>query len=63
MNYISARAIHRVPESYRGTDKTTAADSAVIADQVRIRRDLHPLCGGDETVIALKILTCRIPGE
>ncbi|OEJ48468.1 hypothetical protein AR457_34435 [Streptomyces agglomeratus] len=30
-----------------------------IADQVRIRRDLHPLRTGDETVTDLKILTGR----
>ncbi|MFE4336201.1 transposase [Streptomyces sp. NPDC056831] len=33
--------------------------SAVIADQVRIRRGLHPLSAIDETVADLKILTGR----
>ncbi len=46
-------------ESYRSEDKTDAKDAAVIADQVRIRRDLHPLHTGDETVTDLKILTGR----
>ncbi|MDH6218929.1 hypothetical protein M2283_006263 [Streptomyces pseudovenezuelae] len=43
VHYISGRAIHRAAESYRGEAKTDAKDAAVIADQVRIRRDLHPL--------------------
>ncbi|MFE9139726.1 IS110 family transposase, partial [Streptomyces sp. NPDC007355] len=59
VHYISGRAIHRASESYRGEGKTDAKDAAVIADQVRIRRDLHPLRIGDETVTDLKILTAR----
>ena len=59
VHYISGRAIHRASESYRGEGKTDAKDAAVIADQVRIRRDLHPLRAGDETVTDLKILTGR----
>ncbi|MFD7917616.1 IS110 family transposase [Streptomyces sp. NPDC059752] len=59
VNYISGRAIHRASESYRGEGKTDAKDAAVIADQVRIRRDLHPIRTGDETVTDLKILTGR----
>ena len=57
--YISGRAIHRASESYRGEGKTDAKDASVIADQARIRRDLHPLRTGDETVTDLKILTGR----
>ncbi|MER6135646.1 IS110 family transposase [Streptomyces sp. NPDC001815] len=57
VHYISGRAIHRASESYRGEGKTDAKDAAVIADQVRVRRDLHPLRAGDDTVIDLKILT------
>ncbi|SEF04675.1 Transposase IS116/IS110/IS902 family protein [Streptomyces sp. 3213] len=59
VHYISGRAVHRASESYRGEGKTDAKDAAVIADQVRIRRDLHPLRTGDETVTDLKILTGR----
>ena len=59
VHYISGRAIHRASESYRGEGKTDAKDAAVIADQVRVRRDLHPLRAGDDTVIDLKILTGR----
>ncbi|MFJ6785306.1 IS110 family transposase [Streptomyces yangpuensis] len=58
-HYITGRAIHRASESYRGEGKTDAKDAAVIADQVRIRRDLNPLRTGDETVTDLKILTGR----
>ena len=59
VRYISGRAIHRASESYRGEGKTDAKDASVIADQARIRRDLHPLRTGDETVTDLKILTGR----
>jgi len=59
VQYISGRAIHRASESYRGEGKTDAKDAAVIADQVRIRRDLRPLRVGDDTVTDLKILTGR----
>lgn len=59
VHYISGRAIHRASESYRGEGKTDAKDAAVIADQARIRRDLHLLRAGDETVTDLKILTGR----
>ncbi|MDO0930777.1 IS110 family transposase [Streptomyces sp. DG2A-72] len=59
VRYISGRAIHRASESYRGEGKTDAKDAAVIADQVRVRRDLHPLRTSDETVTDLRILTGR----
>ncbi|MFI0733747.1 IS110 family transposase [Streptomyces sp. NPDC021225] len=59
VHYISGRAIHRASESYRGEGKTDAKDAAVIADQVRVRRDLQFIRSGDETVTDLKILTGR----
>ncbi|WP_030211864.1 IS110 family RNA-guided transposase [Streptomyces bikiniensis] len=59
VHYISGRAIHRASESYRGEGKTDAKDAAIIADQTRIRRDLHPLHPNDETVTDLKTLTSR----
>ncbi|MEU9788212.1 IS110 family transposase [Streptomyces phaeochromogenes] len=55
VHYISGRAIHRASESYRGEGKTDAKDAAI----VRVRRDLHPLRTGDDTVTDLKILTGR----
>lgn len=62
VHYISGRAIHRASESYRREGKTDAKDAAVIADQVRVRRDLHPFRAGDETVTDLKILPGRRMG-
>lgn len=59
VHYISGRAIHRASESYRGEGKTDAKDAAIIADQVRVRRDLHPLRATHDTVADLKILTGR----
>ncbi|MFC8511745.1 IS110 family transposase [Streptomyces sp. NPDC057257] len=59
LHYLSGRAIHRASESYRGEGKTDAKDAAVIADQVRVRRDLHPLHATDDTITDLKILTGR----
>ncbi|WP_367141220.1 MULTISPECIES: IS110 family transposase [Streptomyces] len=59
VHYMSGRAINRASESYRGEGKTDAKDATVIADQVRIRRDLQLLRPGDETVTDLKILTGR----
>ncbi|MGW0885569.1 IS110 family transposase [Streptomyces sp. NPDC002671] len=59
LHYISGGAIRRASESYRGEGKTDAKDAAVIADQVRVRRDLHPLRTDDEAVTDLKILTGR----
>jgi hypothetical protein len=38
-------------------DSAAHKDAAVVADQVRIRRDLNFLRAGDETAIDLKILT------
>ncbi|MGY4919831.1 hypothetical protein ACWD9K_32330 [Streptomyces sp. 900116325] len=55
----SGRAIHRAFESYRGEGKTHANYVAVIAGQVRVRRDPHSLCAGDEPVTDLKIFTGR----
>ncbi|WP_406409315.1 IS110 family transposase [Streptomyces sp. NBC_01643] len=55
--YIPGVAVNRASEGYRGEGKTDAKDAAVIADQARIRRDLHPLRPGDELVTELKILT------
>ncbi|MET7695654.1 IS110 family transposase [Streptomyces sp. NPDC005483] len=59
VHYISGRAIHRASQSYRGEGRTDAKDAAIIADQVRVRRDLHPLRATHDTVADLKILTAR----
>ncbi|NGO81886.1 IS110 family transposase [Streptomyces sp. YC504] len=55
--YIPGMAVNRASEGYRGAGKTDAKDAAIIADQARVRRDLHPLRPGDELVTELKILT------
>ena len=59
VHHISGRAIHRASEGYRGEGKTDAKDAAVIADQVRVRRDLQLLRASDDIVTDLKILTGR----
>jgi hypothetical protein len=51
---ISGRAIHRAPpRATTAKTKPDAEDTAVIADQVRIRRDLCPLRVGDATALGL----------
>jgi transposase len=57
--YISGRTVHRAAGSYRGEGKTDAKDAAIIADQARMRRDLHPLRVGDDIAVQLRILTSR----
>ncbi|MEU9118238.1 IS110 family transposase [Streptomyces sp. NPDC048483] len=55
--YIPGRAVSRASEGYRGEGKTDAKDAAIIADQARIRRDLHPLRPGEELIAEIKVLT------
>jgi transposase len=57
--YIPGRTVNRAAGGYRGEGKTDARDAAIIADQARMRRDLHPLRPCDETTVELKILTTR----
>ncbi|MCZ1020915.1 IS110 family transposase [Streptomyces noursei] len=57
--YIPGRTVHHASGSYRGDGKTDAKDAFVIADQARMRRDLHPMQTGDEVAIDLRILTAR----
>ncbi|MBH5144128.1 MULTISPECIES: IS110 family transposase [Rhodococcus erythropolis group] len=57
--YIPGRVIHHAAGSYRGDSKTDAKDAAIIADQARMRRDLHPMRAGDEISVELGILTSR----
>ncbi|WP_160051003.1 IS110 family transposase [Nocardiopsis sp. FR4] len=57
--YIPGRTIHHASGSYRGDGKTDAKDAFVIADQARMRRDLHPLAAFDEIAADLRILTAR----
>ncbi|MFF3519044.1 IS110 family transposase [Streptomyces sp. NPDC002573] len=57
--YIPGRLVNRASDGYRGEGKTDARDAYVIADQARMRRDLRPICPGDEAVVDLKLLTGR----
>jgi transposase len=57
--YIPGCTVHYASAGYRGDGKTDAKDAAVIADQARMRRDLHPLRPGDEIAVDLRILTAR----
>jgi len=49
---IAPKFVHQLIRIY-------ASSFSIIADQTRLRRDLHPLRSGDETVTDLKILTGR----
>jgi len=57
--YIPGRAVHHASGSYHGDGKTDAKDAAIIADQARMRRDLHPMHPGDELGAQLRILISR----
>jgi len=57
--YIPGRVVHHASGAYRGDGKTDAKDAAIIADQSRMRRDLHPLRHRDKTAAELRILCAR----
>lgn len=57
--YITGRAVHHASRTYRGEGKTDARDAVIIADQARMRRDLHPLRPSDAVTVDLKLLTAR----
>jgi transposase len=57
--YIPGRTVHHASGAYRGDGKTDAKDAFVIADQARMRRDLHPLQETSQIAVDLKILTAR----
>ncbi|MDV7136928.1 IS110 family RNA-guided transposase [Williamsia muralis] len=57
--YIPGRVVYHAAGSYRGDSKTDAKDAAIIADQARMRRDLHPVRVDDEIGVELGILTSR----
>ena len=54
--YISGRTVHHAAGGYRGDGKSDAKDAAVIADQARMRRDLHPLSSEDELATEMRLL-------
>jgi transposase len=57
--YIPGRTVHHASGAYRGDGKTDAKDAAIIADQARMRKDLHPFRHGDKTAVDLRILCAR----
>ncbi len=57
--YIPGRTIHHASAACKGDGKSDAKDAFVIADQARMRRDLHPLAETSEIAVGLKILTAR----
>ncbi|GCD92364.1 IS110 family transposase [Embleya hyalina] len=57
--YIPGRVVNRAADGYRGEGKTDAKDAAIIADQARVRRDLHPLRPGDELTVELGLLSAH----
>jgi transposase len=57
--YIPGRTVHPASGAYRGEGKTDARDAAIIADQARMRKDLHPLRHRDKTAVDLRILCAR----
>ncbi|WP_280422504.1 IS110 family transposase [Nocardia carnea] len=57
--YITGAQVNRAADGYRGTGKTDAKDAAIIADQVRVRRDLKPQRIDDELITELRMLTAR----
>lgn len=57
---LSGRAFHHAAASYPGgRRKTDARDARVIADQVRMRRDLQPMVPVDEIALELRLLSGR----
>lgn len=57
--YIPGRMVNRAAGGYRGEGKTDAKDASIIADQARMRRDLHPFRPGDDVTVELGLLTAR----
>ena len=57
--YIPGRTVHHASAAYRGDGKTDAKDAAIIADQARMRRDLHPFRHRDKTAVDLRIRCAR----
>lgn len=57
--YIPGRTVHHASQAYRGDGKTDAKDAGIIADQARMRRDLHPVRAADEIAVGLRLLAAR----
>ncbi|WP_244291413.1 IS110 family transposase [Streptomyces subrutilus] len=57
--YLTGRAAHQAPTTYRGEDETDARDAFVIADQARVRRGVSMFRPGDDIALDLRVLTAR----
>jgi len=57
--FLPGVAVNRATGAYRGEGKTDAKDAAIIADQVRMRRDLRELRLMDEAIAELRMLTAH----
>ncbi|MER6540738.1 IS110 family transposase [Streptomyces sp900105755] len=57
--YLPGLAVNRASAGYRGLGKTDAKDARVIADQARMRRDLHVLTPESELTAELRVMTDR----
>ena len=57
--YLPGRIVHHVAATYRGDGKTDAKDARIIADQARMRTDLHPVRAADQISVDLRMLTSR----
>ncbi|MBT2539823.1 transposase [Streptomyces sp. ISL-44] len=57
--YLTGRAVHQAPTTYRGEDETDARDAFIIADQARVRRGVSMFRPGDDTALDLRVLTAR----
>ena len=57
--YIPGRTVHHASGAYRGDGKTDTKDAAIIADQARMRKDLHQFRHRDKTAVDLRILCAR----
>jgi transposase len=57
--YLTGHQVNRAASGYRGSGKTDAKDAAIIADQVRMRRDLAPIRVAEEGITQLRMLVAR----
>lgn len=57
--YLSGSQVNGAASGYRGAGKTDAKDAAIIADQVRMRRDLTPIRVDEELIVELRMLVAR----
>jgi hypothetical protein len=57
--YVPGVAVGRARDAHRGESKTDARDARLIAEQVRMRKDLSALEPGDELLAGLRLLVAH----